>query len=144
MHQKRDQCPELHVNVHSTMHTMRPCQNQPPTLLYPPCAPWQDKESLLSQKGQAKARLQELTSLCERQRSQLAEAKLRARELDRLASAAKADTRLAEDQVREASVSDWEGSGGLSVFFPPVLRHPICCFPAKRRDVCIHHGREGR
>eukprot|EP00903_Cladosiphon_okamuranus_P010345 g9788.t1 len=58
-----------------------------------------EKESLLSQKGQAKERLQELTSLCERQRSQLAEARLRLREVERLALAAKEDTRLAEDQV---------------------------------------------
>lgn len=57
-------------------------------------------------KGQAQDRLQELTSLCERQRSQLAEAKLRSRDVERLASAAKEDTRLAEDQVQEASVSD--------------------------------------
>lgn len=72
-------------------------------------APCQDKESLLSQKGQAKERLQELTSLCERQRSQLAEARLRLREVERLASTAKEDTRLAEDQVREVYVGDERG-----------------------------------
>eukprot|EP00752_Nemacystus_decipiens_P010307 g9183.t1 len=58
-----------------------------------------EKESLVSQKGQTKERLQELTSLCERQRLQLAEAKLRAREQVQEASAAKADARLAEDQT---------------------------------------------
>lgn len=104
---KRGQRPELPLNVHFLVNTVRPYQGQPTALLYPPYAPCQDKESLLSQKGQAKKRLQELTSLCERQRSQLAEAKLRVRELERLASAAEADTRLAEDQVREVSVSDW-------------------------------------
>ncbi len=66
------------------------------------CREEQDKESLLFQKGQAQERLQELTSLCERQRTKLAEATLRERELERLASAAKEDARLADALVREA------------------------------------------
>lgn len=45
--------------------------------------------------------MQELTSLCERQRSKLSEAVLRARELERVTSAAKEDARIAEAQVHE-------------------------------------------
>lgn len=78
-------------------------------------APRQDKETLLSQRGQAKGRLHELTSLCERQRAQLAEAKVRLTELERLASAGKEDTRLAEDQVRcmKAYIGDGRDRHGL-------------------------------
>lgn len=41
--------------------------------------------------------------MCERQRSKLADAGRRARELERLASAAKKETRLAQEQVRVSS-----------------------------------------
>ncbi|CBJ27827.1 hypothetical protein Esi_0085_0093 [Ectocarpus siliculosus] len=58
-----------------------------------------EKESLLFEKGQTQERVKELTSMCERQRSKLADAGHRARELERLASAAKKETRLAQEQA---------------------------------------------
>ncbi|CAB1117983.1 unnamed protein product [Ectocarpus sp. CCAP 1310/34] len=58
-----------------------------------------EKESLLFEKDQAQERVKELTSMCERQRSKLADAGHRARELERLASAAKKETRLAQEQA---------------------------------------------
>ncbi|CAM9925227.1 unnamed protein product, partial [Ectocarpus sp. 4 AP-2014] len=58
-----------------------------------------ETESLLFEKGQANERVKELTSMCKRQRSKLADAGHRARELERLASAAKKETRLAQEQA---------------------------------------------
>lgn len=96
---------------------------------------------MLLQKGKAQERLQELTLLCERQRSKLAEATLRARELERLASAAKEDTRVAEDQVRQVSpsaVGETDMEFLCLVLVPsPLLRHPIFCILVKS----IHHGK---
>lgn len=85
-----------------------------------PCiCPRQEIESLLSHKGQAQKRVQELTSLCERQRSKLAEAALRAKEMERVASAAKEDTGLAEALVREDGDRNWRGGSRVVVFSPP-------------------------
>lgn len=89
-----------------------------------PPPPRQETESLLFQKGQAQSRLQELTSLCERQRSKLAEATLRARELESVASAAKEDTRLAEAQVRKDECRSWTGWVDCWVVFFPASRQP--------------------
>lgn len=133
-----------------------------PTIGLPPRGtfpPWQDKESLMSHKGQAKERLQELTSLCDRQRSKLAEATIRASGLERAASAAKEDTRLAEDQVRDArGLRQRRGGGGFDTDcqrFPTILRHPICCSTAQgvmytprclrrqRRRVRLYSSRRG-
>lgn len=94
-------------------------------------SPLQETESLLSQKGQAKGRMQELTSLCERQRLKLTEATLRARELERLASAAKEATRLAEAQVREDFGRSWRGR--LGCFF---RRQPRVLFPLDAHARC--------
>lgn len=61
--------------------------------------PYQEKETLLFQKGQAQERMKELTAQCERQRLNLTDAGRRSRELERLASEATKETKLAEDQV---------------------------------------------
>lgn len=65
----------------------------------PMCHTCQDKESLLFKKGQAQERMKELSSLAQRQRLSLAEAEHRAKELEREASEAKKEARLAQEQV---------------------------------------------
>lgn len=59
----------------------------------------QENESLLFEKGLAQERINELTAVCERQRSSLAESGRRAKELERISSAAKQEAKLADKQV---------------------------------------------
>lgn len=72
--------------------------------------------------------MQELTSLCERQQSELVEAARRARELQRLASAAKKSARLAEDQVHRSFGRGSEArEGGFSSLHGPIQARMWIC-----------------
>lgn len=59
----------------------------------------QENESLLFEKGRAQERINELTAICERQRSSFAESGRRAKDFERIASAAKQEAKLADKQV---------------------------------------------
>lgn len=54
---------------------------------------------MLFETGQAQEKIKELTKLCDRQRSKLAESGQRARELERTALAAREERIMAEKQV---------------------------------------------
>lgn len=63
------------------------------------CVVFQEKEALLFQKGQEQERIKELTSLCEQQRTRLAETGQRLKEAEKGASTAKKESKLAGKQV---------------------------------------------
>lgn len=96
---------------------------------------------MLFQKGKTQERVQELTSLCERQQSELVEAAQRARELQRLASAAKKSERLAEDQVRKMFGRGSPGGVGVELLVrdhPSIHVDSPCHDCSRRQGAGVH------
>ncbi|CAM9257378.1 unnamed protein product [Ascophyllum nodosum] len=60
-----------------------------------------ERESLLFEKGRAQERINELTALSERQKSSLAESGRSVKDLERVASAARQEARLADKQISD-------------------------------------------